>query len=439
MEKDIYNITYKLGKNEDNLRILGEDFLKNNKNKGCLIIFNKKYSLRSIMQIKKIRKIEFDRKFLLNDKIIDKNFYEVDEFKIKLILNKNICNNSYMFKDCQTLLEVSYKDSLFNEIVNGENYSKESDKKENEVDGENNNSDFTSTIFYKNFQENNEELDLSSITECSKFYKDKSDHSDILYSYKNLSFGKNNYRNLKGMFKNGSLLKSVSFISNWNNVNCIDLSELFSGCSSLSSIPDISEWNTNEVFDMSYLFYKCSSLTFLPDISKWNTTNVNNMSFMFNSCSSLSLLSFSSDWNTNNVKYMMYLFNACSSLSILPDISKWNTNNVDSMKSIFENCSSLFSLPDISKWNVSNVTDISSMFNNCSSLHILPDISKWNIINVTNISEMFYNCHGLSSFPDISNWNTSNVIEMRYLFYHIDLIKSLPDISKWNILVIQLI
>ena len=131
METEIYNLLYKLEKYEKNLKILGEDFCENNKNKGRFIIFNKKYCLKPIMQIKKIRNLEFNRKFILNEKIIDDSFYkdEKDEFKIKMILNKNTYNKSYMFNDCETLLQISYKDSKLNEIIDDENYLNELKKK----------------------------------------------------------------------------------------------------------------------------------------------------------------------------------------------------------------------------------------------------------------------------------------------------------------------
>jgi len=230
METEIYNLIYKLDKYEKNLKILGEDFLKNNKNKGCFIIFNKKYYLRQIMPIKNIRNLEFDKKFILNEKIIDESFWKNDdEFKIKLILNRNIYNKSYMFKDCETLLQVSYKDSKFNEIIDDENYLNELINKGNKLDkeNENNNTYFDSPIYYNNFYEKREELNLSSIMEGSNFNKE---NSEILYFDKNLSLYKNNNSNIRGMFKNCSLLTSLSFITNWNYANFTDLSELFSGC-----------------------------------------------------------------------------------------------------------------------------------------------------------------------------------------------------------------
>ena len=50
MDIDIYKMKYKFEKSINYL-ILGEEFVKNNKNKGKLIINNKKYSLNQLFII----------------------------------------------------------------------------------------------------------------------------------------------------------------------------------------------------------------------------------------------------------------------------------------------------------------------------------------------------------------------------------------------------
>ena len=51
MEFEIYEMIYKIGKDIKDLRILGDIFVKNNKNKGKLIINNKKYPIKSYISI----------------------------------------------------------------------------------------------------------------------------------------------------------------------------------------------------------------------------------------------------------------------------------------------------------------------------------------------------------------------------------------------------
>ena len=89
-------------KNKDKLIILGIEFVKRNRNKGKLIINNKKYHLKYFLPINNI-----------NEKTI----------KIKMILKKNAYNKSFMFKNSETminvLIEEEIKDSELTEKNNG--------------------------------------------------------------------------------------------------------------------------------------------------------------------------------------------------------------------------------------------------------------------------------------------------------------------------------
>ena len=76
-------------KGSDNIRILGKDFVKNNKNKGKLIINNKKYKLK-----------EF----------INSNEIKNDIIKINIILSKEISNISHLFDNCYKLKEIFFCD-----------------------------------------------------------------------------------------------------------------------------------------------------------------------------------------------------------------------------------------------------------------------------------------------------------------------------------------
>ena len=111
MELDCHIILYKIPKKDEHeneiefvfdkfwrdieykskLRILGEYFCRNNKNKGKLIINNKKSEIIEFINIENINK---------------------EQIKIKMLLNNNLYNKSYMFKDCQTLLELKINNNL---------------------------------------------------------------------------------------------------------------------------------------------------------------------------------------------------------------------------------------------------------------------------------------------------------------------------------------
>ena len=84
---------YKIEKDKDILKILDDEFVKNNKNRGKLIINNKKYQIKDFYEIK--------------NKLID-------FVKIGIILNKNLYNFSFMFKDCKSLIKFYYDEDSEN-------------------------------------------------------------------------------------------------------------------------------------------------------------------------------------------------------------------------------------------------------------------------------------------------------------------------------------
>ena len=50
MEMEKYLMTYEIDKDQNDIRVLGEEFVRNNKNKGFMIYKNKKYSLKGLFQ-----------------------------------------------------------------------------------------------------------------------------------------------------------------------------------------------------------------------------------------------------------------------------------------------------------------------------------------------------------------------------------------------------
>ena len=80
---DVQEIIDKESKN-NNVRILGEDFVKKNENKGKLIINNKKYKLKEFI-----------------------NNYEIkeDKIKINILLSKELSNISHLFENSAGLKE----------------------------------------------------------------------------------------------------------------------------------------------------------------------------------------------------------------------------------------------------------------------------------------------------------------------------------------------
>ena len=182
MEVEIYKMIYNISKSikdKDNLRIIGENFVINNKNKGNIIINNKKAKIKSNILINNLK-----------------------QNKIKMVLSKNIYNISCIFKDCELLESLSYKNIL---LLN-DNLDKKDDIQI--IDSENiinfNNSIYESESY-------DDEDNYFSVSQLTK-NEDKPD-------------------------------ESILFIPNVNkrNINYfINMSYMFSNCNSLKYIPDIS-------------------------------------------------------------------------------------------------------------------------------------------------------------------------------------------------------
>ena len=491
---DEITIQYKVNNFKNlKIRIFGDEFVKNNKDKCKIIIHGKEIELCTHINI--------NIKQLISNKI----------YEIKLKGIRNITNMSCIFKG-----------DIFN---NTPLYSLPDLSKWNT-----NNILNMSGIFYYCSS-------IKSLPDISKW-------------------NTQNVTNMSDMFYECSSLLSLPDISEWNTQNVTDMSNMFFGCSSIKSLPDISKWNTQNVINMSYLFYGCSSLLSLPDISKWKTKNVINMKKRFTGCSSLlsfpncsqrnsfysnniksdsikemikskkilnksknnkkddkiilnmninqitmqknddkeliktktninqianhrkddkkiikaktninqitiqyniknikdnkSIRIFGDEFVKNNKDKCKIIINGkekelCSHINInlkqindneIYVIKLKEFNNITNMSGMFkselEDEIPLLSITNISKWNTKNVIDMSDMFYGCSSLLSLPDISKLNTQNVINMNNLLYGCSSIKSLPDISKWNTQKVTNMAGMFSDCSSLSSLPDISKWD-------
>ena len=96
---------YKKENGINNFRILGEEFVRNNKNKGILIINNKK--------------MKFPKKGIVS-------YNDFKQNKILMMLKNNIFNKSCLFKNCELLESLTFfltndKTNLGNNM-NNKNY-----------------------------------------------------------------------------------------------------------------------------------------------------------------------------------------------------------------------------------------------------------------------------------------------------------------------------
>jgi len=222
------NITYNI-ENENRIRIFGEEFVQNNKDK-CKIIFeNDELELNEYFYIK------------------DHNNNILNKLKIKLKYINNITNMSHIFDGCRSLSSLS------------------------DISKWNTNNVTDMSSMFDGCKS------LSSLPDISKWNTNNITNMSSMFSgCTSLSslpdISKWNIKNvtdISSMFEVCSSLSSLPDISKWKIKNVIDMSYMFSGCKSLSS-PDISKWKIKNVIDMSYMFSECKKRLKIPTKFKYN-------------------------------------------------------------------------------------------------------------------------------------------------------------------------
>ena len=275
-------IRYKLTKNNNKLKIFGENFVKNNENNFKIIFDDKEINLCSFLDLSNYKK---------NFKVIEIILKQIND----------ITNISKMFSDCNELMSFPGL-SKFN-IDNVTDIS----------------------FMFSNCSS------LSTLPNISKWNTSKVKNMSCLFqgcSLLNLlpdisNWNTSNVTNMSKMFYGCSSLKTLPDISKWNIQNVTNMNAFLQGCSLLSTLPDISKWDTSNISNMSYMFYGCKLIKNLPDISKWKTNKVTDMSYMFYFCSELKSLPNISIWNVDNLTKSAFMFVGCS-LSNVPSFSKKN-------------------------------------------------------------------------------------------------------------------
>ena len=86
MEFEKYIMMYEIDEYDGQINIFNEDFVEANRNKAFLKIRNKKTPLTSVVEVKKPEK---------------------NLMKIQALFMKNLSNKSFMFKNCNSLVELS--------------------------------------------------------------------------------------------------------------------------------------------------------------------------------------------------------------------------------------------------------------------------------------------------------------------------------------------
>jgi len=197
---DYIVLHYKIEKDMTKIRIFGENFVRNNKDKCQIIYGNKHYKLTEYLELN--------------------NLDEKEILEIKLIGINNVTNLNGMFCNCYSLFSLP-DISKWNT---------------NKVTNMSNMFSYCSSLI--------------SLPDISKWITNDVTNMSYMFNfcYSLISlpdiskWNTKNVINMSGMFSYCKSLISLPDISKWNTKNVINISGMFSYCKSLISIPNISKW-----------------------------------------------------------------------------------------------------------------------------------------------------------------------------------------------------
>ena len=193
-------------------------------------------------------------------------------------------------------------------------------------------------------------LDFSKVNDISSMFRncEKIEYIDF-----NL-FKMYNVKKLKYLFFNCKKLSGIDGLENLNTSEVTSMKKMFYGCSKLRIIKNINGFKTKNVTNFIKMFKKCESLETFPDIENWDMGKAKKLNGMFKNCRQLTLLSDISKWNLVKATNMSQMFCCCVNLKKLPDFTKWELKNIRRLNKMFFGCPSLNPRPNNTTWNISN-------------------------------------------------------------------------------------
>ena len=262
------------------IKLFGEDFVKNNKNILSLIINNKKSEL--------VEKTYVNEKYL--EVILVQKSVNYDDEE-----NKYIKNLSFMFNFCN-----------FDYITI------------NEVKGR-------------------KKIDLSEVSDISYIFGNCVELKEI-----DVDFFKDMHKieKMEFLFSGCKKLTNISNIDHLNTSKISSMKRIFNDCKMLENL-NISTFETGNVKYFEEMFKNCSSLMRLPSISDWDMKKAKSLEGMFKGCSNLNSLPDISEWDLRNVKNMKEMFSGCKNLREFPYFDEMEFTNLEKMDRMFYDCSSL--------------------------------------------------------------------------------------------------
>ena len=351
MENERYMLHYEIKKYNNTIKILGEEFVRNNKNKGRIIYNNKIYPLQSLFQLEDIKS---------------------NKLKIQIILSKNCYKKSSMFKDCSSLLEIKFYKNIYNKedlLFNKEN-----------------------NIYIRPIIDNNIYDDSKWETKISTMNEIFSNCSSLI-SIPDISYwDTSNVIDMNKIFYNCKNLSSLPDITKWNYKNVIYTNNMFDNSSFFSLLPDLSKI---KIYDniLNYL------LNFIPLMSSPNLSGKSKMNFINNFLPTLkeyeSIMSLSeiNKNETKNISMNSVNEKYCSIFNLIYDIRNKRKITIFGSFFVYKNKKRCKIIINNKLYSLTDKYKISS--NNKKILKIKLIISENKLINLNN---MFDQCKSLKKF-----------------------------------------
>ena len=269
-----FKFKYFTEEDDEFIRIFGEDFVKNNKNKCNLII----------------------------DDNIDSELFTNYSFKLKgehtisLVINEEDINFNGLF-------DFKINIGLINSFVpiNDKNYLEYFKKNNRVIDA--------SSL---------EDLDTSQFTSLSHIFTGCANIKSF-YFLKNWDVSK--CTDFSGLFSGCSFTK-LDFLEKWNTGKATTFRNMFQYCINLNDLNHIKNWNVENVEIFRAMFDRCYSLTDINNLKNWNMEKARDISWMFTWCDKLTSIDSLYKWKLSNTVVKTGIIQGCSSLKNIPSAFK---------------------------------------------------------------------------------------------------------------------
>ena len=354
-------------------------------------IFGSKFNLNQIS----------NSKMFVDNKEIDltnylSNLEDNKEYSIKILLEGNLYNASYMF-DHTSDMEIKF---LLDFTGKKRNFNKSQIKSTNHMFSHISNLTIDMSIFNCKYVENMDymfyESNINTLQNFSSF-----DTSSVLSMDHMFDSAYSSITDLSFLKEN----KAQSMIYMFHNSDFLSL--------------NLSNFDTSKCEDMYYMFAYCKVTSL--DLSSFNTSLVTNMNFMF-SHMNLNYINLSS-FDTSNVDNMWNMFSYFN-ISYL-DLSSFKTNKVIFMDEMFT--FSIISSLDLSSFDLTSLGSSEQMF--FGAKFITLNLSLYNFPSSRRIKSMLYNIR--AEVLNISYTYGSNIeTDMDGIFQELDV--DVLDLSNFD-------